>query len=719
MPRAGAAWQGAARSRLSWLRLHWLRHCLEAAVATSLLFVVIDLAIRDWSDVSLVSHLPAATFLYVAWGALSGLFIWTVIVIERSLTKAVCGQTARGVLIGSGVYAVLFALACYSTASWAFSGARVSHTWLGLVGPWVFLVAASSGAFGFARLAFFLLVGQRPTGLPIWLVSLGSLALCLIVVDMTILVSLYSRLHTLLEFTAGATLTLACAVWLRWREGHYARWRRWIPPIALGCSVAFGSSERVRSLIDRSLYHVWSEPAYAGRLLRRVTALSALLDDPGSYRGFSMSRLEKLQERYGLVQTSLSPSYRKPKARDAKFQERLAQLRDQKTFNVLVYYVDTLRYDVARQGSIMPNASAFAEQAINFRHVYAAGSDTLRSLPSLTGGRYQVRPARKDDLLRVAERAGYETAVFIAQSAREFLQKLRPSFHFQVTESVPDYAADQEVWGYGADRPTSEQMVTRALKYLAEHRDKKLLTWLFNFDIHNWREIDGAHVDRMAQRYEVPEDGEFNWRYRVIASAVDAQFGRLLDGIEALGLKDKTIVVFVSDHGEGLGEGGFWVHSVFLWESLLRVPLALRIPGVPPRTVDDVVSLVDLVPTLVPYIDPKASTACYHGEDLLGHLLDHRPARRLPIVVVAALRDRLERVGVVDPVEKKKLVVALEAAVLSLHDLELPDGDDHDVLELYPKTAQALLKQVARSPFFPRSPRDFALLELAKSSPDE
>ena len=86
-------------------------------------------------------------------------------------------------------------------------------------------------------------------------------------------------------------------------------------------------------------------------------------------------------------------------------------------------------------------------------------------------------------------------------------------------------------------------------------------------------------------------------RYDDEIAESDAQVGRILD---ALGPDAaSTLVVVASDHGEAFGEHGEVSHSLFVYDTTLRVPLIVAGPGVPARTVSSPVSLVDVAPTVL------------------------------------------------------------------------------------------------------------------------
>ena len=109
-----------------------------------------------------------------------------------------------------------------------------------------------------------------------------------------------------------------------------------------------------------------------------------------------------------------------------------------------------------------------------------------------------------------------------------------------------------------------------------------------------------------AARYVSAYDGE--------VAAADAVVGDLLDGLRGLDLYDRALIVFLSDHGEGLGDHGEDEHGVFLYRSTLQVPLILKLPRAERAgdTVGDPVQLVDVYPTLV------SALGLPHGDHLQG-----------------------------------------------------------------------------------------------------
>ena len=87
--------------------------------------------------------------------------------------------------------------------------------------------------------------------------------------------------------------------------------------------------------------------------------------------------------------------------------------------------------------------------------------------------------------------------------------------------------------------------------------------------------------------------------YYGMTSYVDDKVGHIMTTLEELGLREDTVVVFIADHGEMLGERGKWFKQYF-YEGSVRVPMIVSYPGTyGPGRVSEHVSLVDLLPTLM------------------------------------------------------------------------------------------------------------------------
>jgi len=91
----------------------------------------------------------------------------------------------------------------------------------------------------------------------------------------------------------------------------------------------------------------------------------------------------------------------------------------------------------------------------------------------------------------------------------------------------------------------------------------------------------------------------FRARYMGALSWMDDNVGQILKKLDELGLAQKTLVIYSSDHGDMSGEKGMWFKMV-MYEQSARVPLIIRMPGViEPGTINDtLISHVDYFPTI-------------------------------------------------------------------------------------------------------------------------
>ena len=100
----------------------------------------------------------------------------------------------------------------------------------------------------------------------------------------------------------------------------------------------------------------------------------------------------------------------------------------------------------------------------------------------------------------------------------------------------------------------------------------------------------------------------------------DSCVGRILDKLESLELDDSTVVILTSDHGEGLGEHGEKTHAYFIYQSTMRVPLIIKMPGgVENKEENTLASVVDIVPTVLDLLEIPPSSRL-QGESLVESL---------------------------------------------------------------------------------------------------
>ena len=120
-----------------------------------------------------------------------------------------------------------------------------------------------------------------------------------------------------------------------------------------------------------------------------------------------------------------------------------------------------------------------------------------------------------------------------------------------------------------------------------------------------WQVIDhrgsyggqGMNVERLGER----KLREIVAAYYAMISLVDDQFGRLLNYLEDTGQREDTIVIFMSDHGEMLGDHGILLKGPHFYDCAVRVPLIMSWPGEWQQGVvtEAMVELLDIAPTLL------------------------------------------------------------------------------------------------------------------------
>jgi arylsulfatase A-like enzyme len=163
-------------------------------------------------------------------------------------------------------------------------------------------------------------------------------------------------------------------------------------------------------------------------------------------------------------------------------------------------------------------------------------------------------------------------------------------------------------------------------------------------------------------------------------SFFDSQLGRLLEGLRGSGLLDDAIVVFAADHGEEFLEHGDVKHCHNLFDTTLRTPLLLRVPGARARSVATPVENLDIVPTVLELLGERGEARSSGGRD--GAAFEGRSLRQavlgdpLPPSYQRAAQGALRSVAD----GRWKLVLDLRTHRFAMYDLGADPGETRDVL---------------------------------------
>lgn len=268
--------------------------------------------------------------------------------------------------------------------------------------------------------------------------------------------------------------------------------------------------------------------------------------------------------------------------------------------NVLLVTLDTMRTD--RLGAYgyakahTPSFDALARDGTLFLQAFTSTPMTLPAHATLLTGLeppahgVRVNGVHRLDadvavLAEVLRRAGYHTAAFVAAFVLDERFGLARGFEVydddlgDVRRDLPDPLA---VHRSGA------QVTDAALRWLdGAVRDEPFFCWVHLYDTHF--------------PYGAAKGADPSTAYDAAVAVADRQLGRLLDFLGEHALRDRTLVVVVGDHGEGLRDHGELEHGFQLHQEALQVPLVMALPGrvQAGARVEAIVSLADVPQTVL------------------------------------------------------------------------------------------------------------------------
>ncbi len=271
--------------------------------------------------------------------------------------------------------------------------------------------------------------------------------------------------------------------------------------------------------------------------------------------------------------------------------------------NVVVLTVDTLRADrlssYGYKRPTTPNIDRLLASGVRFTQARTVEPLTNPALCSMFTSLYphehgatrnglRLRPDLTS-FARVLERRGYRSAAFVGNwTLKDRVSGLGDHF-----DSYGEVFTRKRWLGMFRGEATAEDLTDAALDWLEESRPQRqpFLLWVHYVDPHAPYRLQESLAPRLGIRVK----GEVSRqdRYDTEVAFTDRELGRLLAAFDRdPALKANTLFVFLADHGESLGEHGYWGHGRNLFEPTLRIPFGMAWAGrIRPGTVIDAPAL--------------------------------------------------------------------------------------------------------------------------------
>lgn len=316
---------------------------------------------------------------------------------------------------------------------------------------------------------------------------------------------------------------------------------------------------------------------------------------------------------------------------------------------ILLVSIDTLRpdrlgiYGHARDTS--PNIDAYFAKGLRFDRAYSTGSRTPPSVASMLTGRhpqqhrvrlfYQKLDGRVPaipDLLPDA----YQSAAFVGNAVlSNEAMGLAPRF-----DRYEDRVDRPALYTQNVER-SAGPLTDEAIAWLEQERDpaRPFFLWVHYMDPHSpyippddfelrGYSHDAPHmvdVEQLAQNNVQRETAGDAKQVDALVSVdaydeeiayTDQHIGRLLAAFERATDADAALAILTADHGESMLEHQiYFTHGYQVYDEMVRIPMLVRAPGIAPGASDRLVSLIDVLPTVLGYARVEAPRAL-EGIDL-------------------------------------------------------------------------------------------------------
>lgn len=304
----------------------------------------------------------------------------------------------------------------------------------------------------------------------------------------------------------------------------------------------------------------------------------------------------------------------------------LAGDRQIEELNVILISIDTLRADrVSSFGSPhveTPHIDRLASEGVRFTSAASTVPFTLPAHSSIMTGTYppfhgvreNVGYFLDDSLPTIAgqlSEGGWTTGGFVSAFVLDSRWGIGRGFDKYLDDFDPE---DTGKGNLASVQREGSETIAAAVEWLDSHPREPFFLWLHLYDPHD----PYTPPEPFKSRYQHPYDAEVAY--------TDSLIGEFRHSLEERSLLETSLLILTSDHGEGLGQHQEGFHGFFIYDSTVRVPLIVRAPfgGLGGRVVDDAVSHVDLLPTILEAVGQPIPEQT-QGASLLPLMLDLVP----------------------------------------------------------------------------------------------
>ncbi len=278
---------------------------------------------------------------------------------------------------------------------------------------------------------------------------------------------------------------------------------------------------------------------------------------------------------------------------------------EREALNVIVVTADTLRPDrlgcYGNTRVATPNLDGLAESGVLFEHTTTVTPLTLPSHASIFTGTFPMYHGVRDNggyyleqdqltLAEILKEKGYSTAAFVAAFVLDSRWGLDQGFDHYFDEF--DFSEVDDISLDSVQR-RGDEVMGEAIDWLESVKKDRFFSWIHLYDPHT--PFDPPEPYR--SQYQGVQWGLYDGE----VAFLDSLMGQLLDWLDANQLTENTIVAFLGDHGESLGQHQEITHGFFVYDATVAVPFILKTPHrrLEGRRVSAQVRTIDLMPTLL------------------------------------------------------------------------------------------------------------------------